>query len=62
VKGDRSEGFEPPESREVTYILPLSGGCAQAVGMFARLVSMVLNSNSAAEFGNIKMKESYDES
>src|SRR6266404_6458554 len=27
VEGDWSEGFEPPESREVTLILPLPGVC-----------------------------------
>jgi hypothetical protein len=52
MKGDWSEGFEPSESREFSYILPLSGGgCAQEeVDMFARVVSVDLKPYSAAEF------------
>src|SRR5260370_22975611 len=49
--GSGAEGFEPPESREVTYIIPLSGVCAQEeVDMFARVVSVDLKPYSAAEF------------
>ena len=50
VKGDWSEGFEPSESRVVTYILPLPGGAQEEVDMFARVVSVDLKPYSAAEF------------